>query len=94
MSLITKKEKFLIIGCNSFSGAHFVNGLLKRGYKVWGTSRSEQPKKEFLPYFWNDINDFTIKKNCENFLNKEILIKRASINQKKLANYLKKIKFS
>ena len=68
MSLITKKEKFLIIGCNSFSGAHFVNGLLKRGYKVWGTSRSEQPKKEFLPYFWNDINDFTIKKNCENFL--------------------------
>ena len=68
MSLITRKEKFLIIGSNSFSGAHFVNGLLKRGYKVWGTSRSEQPKKEFLPYFWGDINDFTIKDNCENFL--------------------------
>ena len=68
MSLITKKERFLVIGSNSFSGAHFVNGLLKRGYKVWGTSRSEQPKKEFLPYFWNDINDFTFKKNCENFL--------------------------
>ena len=46
MSLITKKEKFLIIGSNSFSGAHFVNGLLKRGYKVWGTSRSEQPKRK------------------------------------------------
>ena len=68
MSLITKKEKFLVIGSNSFSGSHFVNGLLKRGFKVWGTSRSKQPKKEFLPYFWNDKNDYKFKNYCENFI--------------------------
>ena len=56
MSLSLKKEKFLVIGSNSFSGSNFVNYLLKNDYKVWGISRSNQPDKVFLPYFWENQN--------------------------------------
>ena len=43
-------KKILVIGSNSFSGSHFVDYLLKKKYKVFGFSRSTQPKKGFLPY--------------------------------------------
>ena len=46
----TKKEKFLVIGSNSFSGSHFVNHLLNLKYNVIGASRSIEPNKVFLPY--------------------------------------------
>lgn len=46
-------EKFLVIGSNSFSGASFVDYLLKHGHLVLGTSRSEELHKAFLPYRWN-----------------------------------------
>jgi len=68
MSLMVKKEKFLVIGSNSFSGSHFVNGLLENGYKVWGVSRSDQPNKLFLPYFWKDTLNYDFKDSCENFI--------------------------
>ena len=68
MSLSLKKEKFVVIGSNSFSGSHFVNCLLNNGYKVWGISRSNQPNKVFLPYFWNNKNGTILKENCENFI--------------------------
>jgi len=45
-------EKYLIIGSNSFSGASFVDYLLKQGDFVIGTSRSAEPHKAFLPYRW------------------------------------------
>jgi len=41
--------KFLIIGSNSFSGSHFVNEALKLNHKVFGVSRSNQPKNVFYP---------------------------------------------
>ena len=68
MSLSLKKEKFFVLGSNSFSGAHFVNYLLKNDYKVWGISRSNQPDKVFLPYFWENRNGTLLKENCENFI--------------------------
>lgn len=48
-------QKWLVIGSNSFSGAHFVAELLENGCNVLGMSRSEMPDKVFLPF-----------KNCEN----------------------------
>ena len=45
-------ERYLIIGSNSFSGAHCVAGLLQAGAEVVGISRSPQPDVMFLPYRW------------------------------------------
>ena len=45
-------SSFLVIGSNSFSGAHFVAGALAAGYRVWGVSRSAEPDPVFLPYRW------------------------------------------
>ena len=47
------KDKYLVIGSNSFSGACFVDFLLDRGHGVIGTSRSLEPHKAFLPYRWH-----------------------------------------
>lgn len=47
------KEKFAIIGSNSFSGAHFIAHLLKTtDTEVIGISRSPEPTEVFLPYKW------------------------------------------
>ena len=46
-------EKYFIIGSNSFSGASFVDCLLKQGHSVMGASRSDELHKAFLPYRWN-----------------------------------------
>ena len=43
---------FLVVGSNSFSGAHFVRHLLEHGSEVLGVSRSEEPHEVFLPYKW------------------------------------------
>ena len=53
-------KKILIIGSNSFSGSHFVNLLLNKKIKVFGMSRSREPRNEFLPYKNN--------KNLKNFI--------------------------
>jgi len=42
----------LVLGCNSFSGSHFVNYLLKKNYRVFGIGRSIKPKI-FLAYSKN-----------------------------------------
>lgn len=44
------KERCLVIGSNSFSGAHFVDYCLEQGMEVAGVSRSEEPDPVFLPY--------------------------------------------
>jgi dTDP-glucose 4,6-dehydratase len=53
-------KKILIIGSNSFSGSHFVNLLLNKKIKIFGMSRSREPRNEFLPYKNN--------KNLKNFI--------------------------
>lgn len=41
---------FLVLGSNSFSGAHFVDHALAQGHTVIGVSRSPEPHPVFLPY--------------------------------------------
>jgi dTDP-glucose 4,6-dehydratase len=43
-------EKLVVIGSNSFSGAHFVDFALGEGLEVIGISRSVEPHSVFLPY--------------------------------------------
>ena len=43
---------FLVIGSNSFSGAHFIRYLRDRGHDSVGVSRSDEPNPVFLPYRW------------------------------------------
>jgi dTDP-glucose 4,6-dehydratase len=40
----------IVIGSNSFSGAHFVDYALEQGMDVIGISRSPEPHPVFLPY--------------------------------------------
>ncbi len=46
-------EKYLVLGSNAFSGASFVDHLLKQGSEVLGVSRSDEPHRAFLPYRWS-----------------------------------------
>jgi dTDP-glucose 4,6-dehydratase len=48
----TEQPRFAVIGSNSFSGASFVNHLLKGGLEAIGVSRSEEPHEAFLPHRW------------------------------------------
>jgi dTDP-glucose 4,6-dehydratase len=43
-------ERILVLGSNSFSGAHFVDHALTAGAQVLGVSRSPEPHPVFLPY--------------------------------------------
>lgn len=65
MSLKIDNKRFLVIGSNSFSGSHFVKGLLSKGFKTWGISRSKEPNKVFLPYLWD--NSGSAKIDISNF---------------------------
>ena len=49
-----KENKVVVIGSNSFSGAHFVDLLLGSKMKVVGISRSQEYNQVFLPYKWGD----------------------------------------
>lgn len=46
-------ERYLVLGSNSFSGAHFVRHMLQCGAEVTGVSRSDEPHTAFLPYRWS-----------------------------------------
>jgi dTDP-glucose 4,6-dehydratase len=50
---VTGREKYLVLGSNSFSGATFVDYVLGRGAAVIGVSRSVEPHAAFLPYRWS-----------------------------------------
>jgi dTDP-glucose 4,6-dehydratase len=56
------KDKILVIGSNSFSGASYVKFLLERNHSVLGVSRSEEKGELFLPYKWIKHQDFTFNK--------------------------------
>ncbi|MDD5428818.1 MAG: GDP-mannose 4,6-dehydratase [Candidatus Omnitrophica bacterium] len=43
-------EKVVVIGSNSFSGAHFADLTVRQGLDVIGMSRSPEPNAVFLPY--------------------------------------------
>ncbi len=44
------KDKVVVLGSNSFSGAHFIDFLLGEGVETVGISRSAEPNDVFLPY--------------------------------------------
>lgn len=46
------KANFLVIGSNSFSGAHFTKYVLEKDHRVLGVSRSPEPSDVMLPYKW------------------------------------------
>ncbi len=60
-------DKMIVIGSNSFSGAHFADHALEQALEVIGISRSPEPHPVFLPYkkrgnvpfrfFQCDLND-------------------------------------
>lgn len=52
------KENIVVIGCNSFSGASFIDFLLsdEAPVQILGISRSSQPIEAFLPYQFNQHN--------------------------------------
>ncbi|MDD5656190.1 MAG: GDP-mannose 4,6-dehydratase [Elusimicrobia bacterium] len=50
---MARREAVVVIGSNSFSGAHFVDRALAEGLEVAGVSRSPQPPEVFLPYCSN-----------------------------------------
>ena len=52
-------KTIFVIGSNSFSGASFVHFALRKGARVIGISRSNEANSEFLPYKWQDHNNFT-----------------------------------
>lgn len=63
-------KKYVILGSNSFSGAHCIAGLLKRGdCQVVGISRSREVPSVFLPY---DPAAFANYQFCRLDLNKEL----------------------
>ena len=45
------KNKFLVIGCHSFSGSNFVKELLLSDYEVLGVSRSKNTEKYFYHFY-------------------------------------------
>lgn len=47
-------ERYTVIGSNSFTGASFVDHLLRAGGEVVGMSRSPEAERPFLPYRWAD----------------------------------------
>lgn len=62
------RERYVVIGSNSFSGSHFVSKLINKGHEVLGISRSPEIHIVFRPYGWQssqgsfsfmqvDIND-------------------------------------
>ncbi|MEW6368792.1 MAG: GDP-mannose 4,6-dehydratase [Acidobacteriota bacterium] len=52
-----KHDRILVIGSNSFSGASFTGYLLRKGIRVVGVSRSEEPHRAMLPYRWHGHDD-------------------------------------
>ena len=52
------QDTMVVIGSNSFSGAHFVDYMLRQGVKVIGISRSHELNPIFLPYKARQNADF------------------------------------
>lgn len=52
------REKTVVLGSNSFSGAHFVAYALENEAEVIGISRSPEPHPVFLPYKRDDNSAF------------------------------------
>ena len=78
---MASQEKFVVIGSNSFSGASFVDYLLRDGAAVIGTSRSTEAHQAFLPYRWSGKDSAFRFEQCD--LNHDLDKLMAVINAEK-----------
>ena len=46
-------KKIIVLGSNSFAGSCYIDYLLKKGYQIYGFSRSNEPSKLLLKYKFN-----------------------------------------
>jgi len=53
------KERYLVIGSNSFSGAHYAAYLAKNAQEVYGVSRSNKSDTLFCPELWHYKKPFS-----------------------------------
>lgn len=54
-------KRVVVLGSNSFSGAHYTALLLDNGYEVIGVSRSREVEYEFAPYRWGKSSSKRLK---------------------------------
>ncbi len=75
------KSLFFILGSNSFTGSNFVKFLIRKKHKVICTSRSKEPKQQFLAYekknAYSTFYQLDINKNLKKIIN---LIKKKKPN--------------
>ena len=74
-----KNNKIVVIGSNSFSAGSFIHLAVKKKYKVYGISRSNINKKQFLK----------IKPDNKNYIFFKLDLNK---NLKKMINLIKKVK--
>jgi len=79
-------ERFLVVGCNSFSGSHCVSQLLKQDFPVWGVSKSKEPHDIFLPYKWRDDNNSFFFEQVD--INKDLQSLLDLIDNNKITNII------
>ena len=84
------KEKILILGSSSFSGASLVNFLLnKKKYLVFGTYRRKKIK-QFLPYSYNQNIKFFNEIQVDFLGNpQKIINSKARVDINKILNRVK-----
>lgn len=65
-------KSVVVIGSNSFSGAHFVSYCLRQGHRVIAISRSELPNEVFLPHCWDSGIDRQLLQFYQMDLNRDL----------------------
>lgn len=60
----------LVLASNSFSGASFIDFLLRQGARVVGVSRSPEAHRVFLPYRWSKRDGEFVFHQCD--LNRDL----------------------
>jgi len=81
-------KKILIIASNSFTGAHVTHHCLKKGYQVFGVSRSKEYNRVMLPYQYSgDVENFSFHQMDINKDLKKILKLSDKEKPEIIANY-------
>jgi dTDP-glucose 4,6-dehydratase len=71
----------MVLASNSFSGATFIDFLLRRGVRVIGVSRSPEAHRVFLPYRWSRVEEGFSFHQCD--LNRDLERLMAVVNSEK-----------
>ena len=73
----------LVLASNSFSGASFIDFLLRQGIRVIGISRSPEAHRVFLPYRWSGKDEQFSFHQCD--LNRDLDRLMAIVNEERPA---------